>query len=80
MGGGDGLCSNVGAGSISPGRTFSCIGTSAWVATTSEKPLFDAEMRTFTWGPHRPRAVLTHRHHAGRRQFLQLAQGPGGQI
>ena len=49
MGGGDGLCSNVGAGSISPGRTFSCIGTSAWVATTSEKPLFDEEMRTFTW-------------------------------
>lgn len=49
MGGGDGLCSNVGAGSISPGRTFSCIGSSAWVATTSEKPLFDEEMRTFTW-------------------------------
>ena len=34
---------------LSPGRTFSCIGTSAWVATTSEKPLFDEEMRTFTW-------------------------------
>ena len=49
MGGGDGLCSNVGAGSISPGRTFSCIGSSAWVATTSEKPLFDEQMRTFTW-------------------------------
>lgn len=49
MGGGDGLCSNVGAGSISPGRTFSCVGSSAWVATTSKEPLFDEEMRTFTW-------------------------------
>ena len=49
MGGGDGLCSNVGAGSVCPGRTFSCIGTSAWIATTSEKPLFDEQMRTFTW-------------------------------
>ncbi len=49
MGGGDGLCSNVGAGSISPGCTFSCVGSSAWVATTSEKPLFDEQMRTFTW-------------------------------
>ena len=49
MGGGDGLCSNVGAGSISPGRTFSCVGSSAWVATTSDKPLFDPQMRTFTW-------------------------------
>lgn len=49
MGGGDGLCSNVGAGSISPGRTFCCIGSSAWVATTSDKPLFDEQMRTFTW-------------------------------
>ena len=49
MGGGDGLCSNVGAGSISPGRTFSYVGSSAWVATTSEKPFFDEEMRTFTW-------------------------------
>ncbi|SBW09987.1 Carbohydrate kinase, FGGY family protein [uncultured Eubacteriales bacterium] len=49
MGGGDGLCSNVGAGSVSVGKTFSYVGSSAWVATTSDKPLFDEEMRTFTW-------------------------------
>lgn len=49
MGGGDGVCANVGAGSISPGRTFSCVGSSAWIATTSEKPLFDEQMRTVTW-------------------------------
>lgn len=49
LGGGDGLCANVGAGSISPGKTFSYVGSSAWVATTSEKPLFDEDMRTITW-------------------------------
>jgi xylulokinase len=49
MGGGDGVCANVGAGSISPGRTFSYVGSSAWIATTSEQPLFDDQMRTVTW-------------------------------
>ena len=49
MGGGDGVCANVGAGSIAPGRSFSCVGSSAWIATTSEKPLFDEQMRTITW-------------------------------
>lgn len=49
MGGGDGVCANVGAGSISPGRTFSCVGSSGWIASTSEKPLFDEQMRTVTW-------------------------------
>jgi xylulokinase len=49
MGGGDGVCANVGAGSIAPGRSFSCVGSSAWIATTSEKPLFDEQMRTVTW-------------------------------
>ena len=49
MGGGDGLCANVGAGSISPGKTFSYVGSSSWIATTSEKPLFDDQMRTITW-------------------------------
>lgn len=49
MGGGDGVCANVGAGSISPGRTFSYVGSSAWIASTSERPLFDDQMRTVTW-------------------------------
>lgn len=49
IGAGDGVASNVGAGSISPGNTFCCLGTSAWVASTSDKPLFDDEMRTVTW-------------------------------
>lgn len=49
MGGGDGAVANVGCGSISPGKTYCCLGTSAWVTTTSKQPLFDKEMRTVTW-------------------------------
>ncbi|POP31292.1 xylulokinase [Lactonifactor longoviformis] len=49
LGGGDGVAANVGAGSIAPGKTYSCMGTSAWITTTSEKPIFDEQMRTVTW-------------------------------
>ncbi len=49
MGGGDGVCANVGAGSVRPGKSFSYIGSSAWIATTSEKPVLDEAMRTVTW-------------------------------
>ncbi len=49
LGGGDGVTANVGAGSISPGKTYCCLGTSAWITTTSEKPIFDDDMRTVTW-------------------------------
>lgn len=49
MGGGDGVIANVGAGSIMPGRTYCCLGTSAWITTTTEKPIYDEQMRTVTW-------------------------------
>lgn len=49
MGGGDGVCANVGAGSVKVGRTFSYVGSSAWIASTSEQPVFDEQMRTVTW-------------------------------
>ena len=49
MGGGDGVCANVGAGSVRPGQTFSYVGSSAWIASTSEVPVFDDQMRTVTW-------------------------------
>jgi len=49
MGAGDGVTANVGAGSIRPGKTYCCLGTSAWITTTSEKPLYDPQMRTVTW-------------------------------
>lgn len=49
LGGGDGVTASVGAGSISSGKTYCCLGTSAWITTASEKPIFDEEMRTVTW-------------------------------
>lgn len=49
LGGGDGVATNIGCGSIAPGKTYSCMGTSAWITTTSEKPIFDDQMRTVTW-------------------------------
>lgn len=49
IGAGDGVATNVGAGSIEPGKTFCCLGTSAWITTTSEQPLYDPQMRTVTW-------------------------------
>ncbi len=49
LGGGDGVCANVGAGSVKVGKTFSYVGSSAWIASTSDKPVFDEQMRTVTW-------------------------------
>lgn len=49
MGGGDGVVANIGCGSIAPGKTYCCMGTSAWITTTTEKPIFDEKMRTVTW-------------------------------
>jgi D-xylulose kinase len=49
LGGGDGVAANIGCGSIAPGKTYGCMGTSAWITTTSEKPIFDEKMRTVTW-------------------------------
>ncbi len=49
MGGGDGVVANIGCGSIAPGKTYCCMGTSAWITTTAEKPIFDEKMRTVTW-------------------------------
>lgn len=51
LGGGDGVCANVGAGSVRPGRTYCSLGTSSWVATTSERPVLDEDMRVMCW-PH----------------------------
>ena len=49
LGGGDGICANVGAGSVRPGKTYCSLGSSSWVATTSEQPVLDEEMRTVCW-------------------------------
>lgn len=49
LGAGDGVATNVGAGAISPGRTFCCLGTSAWITTTTTAPVYDEDMRIVTW-------------------------------
>ena len=49
MGGGDGVTANVGAGSVSSGKTYCIIGTSAWISATSDTPDLDDDMRTVTW-------------------------------
>ena len=49
IGGGDGACATVGAGSVGPGDAYNYIGSSSWIAVTSEQPLHDPQMRTFTF-------------------------------
>ena len=48
-GGGDGVCAGVGVGSVKPGTTYNYLGSSSWIATTTEKPIYDEGMRTFVW-------------------------------
>ncbi len=49
LGAGDGVTANVGTGSIAEGRTYCCLGTSAWVTTTAQRPVFDPQMRIVNW-------------------------------
>ncbi len=49
MGAGDGMCASVGAGSISLGKTYNCLGSSSWIATATREPIFDDQYRTFNW-------------------------------
>ena len=49
MGAGDGVAANVGAGCVAPGRAYCCLGTSAWVAGTSVKPVLDEKRRIVCW-------------------------------
>lgn len=49
VGAGDGVCATVGAGCVDIGDTYSCIGTSAWIATTTTQPIYDEDMKTFNF-------------------------------
>jgi xylulokinase len=49
IGGGDGACAAVGAGVIAPGDAYCYIGSSSWISFASDAPVFDPEMRTFTF-------------------------------
>jgi xylulokinase len=49
IGGGDGACATVGAGSVQEGDAYTYIGSSAWIALTTRHPIFDPQRRTFTF-------------------------------
>ncbi len=49
MGGGDGACASVGAGSIAENIAYSYVGSSSWIATASKTPIYDPEKRTMTF-------------------------------
>lgn len=51
LGGGDGLCANVGAGSVRVGKTYCYLGSSSWIAASTDQPLLDERQRIVTW-PH----------------------------
>ncbi len=46
-GGGDGACGTVGAGSVKDGDAYCSMGTSAWVAMTTNVPLIDKQGTVF---------------------------------
>lgn len=46
FGAGDGCTAGVGAGSIALGKTYTCVGSSAWVGATTWEPFFDPQRRT----------------------------------
>lgn len=48
-GGGDGVCATVGAGCIREGMAYNVLGSSSWISMTSEKPIYDEQMRTFNF-------------------------------
>jgi xylulokinase len=49
IGGGDGACATVGAGSVQVGDAYTNVGSSAWIALTTRHPIFDPQRRTFTF-------------------------------
>ena len=49
MGGGDGATASVGAGSVDEGQLYNYLGSSSWIALTSDEPIYDEEKKTFNW-------------------------------
>jgi xylulokinase len=48
IGGGDGACATVGAGSVRQGDAYAYLGSSSWIAVTTREPIYDSQQRTFT--------------------------------
>ena len=49
LGGGDGVCAAVGAGSVKENSAYAYLGSSSWIAYSSHQPVYDPQMRTFNW-------------------------------
>ena len=49
IGGGDGSCAATGAGVVREGAAYNYIGSSAWIGLATRAPIYDPDMRTFTW-------------------------------
>jgi xylulokinase len=49
IGGGDGACATVGAGSVSEGDVYNYIGSSSWMAVSANQPVLDPQQRTFNF-------------------------------
>ena len=49
IGGGDGACAAAGAGVVTPGAAYTYMGSSAWIALATAKPILDPDQRTFTF-------------------------------
>jgi xylulokinase len=50
IGGGDGPCAAAGAGVVREGSAYNYIGASSWIALAGDKPIYDPDYRTFTFG------------------------------
>jgi xylulokinase len=50
IGGGDGACAAAGAGVVSQGSAYNYVGSSSWIALASDKPIYDPDFKTFTFG------------------------------
>ncbi len=50
IGGGDGSCAAAGAGVIREGSAYNYVGSSSWIALATDRPIYDLDYRTFTFG------------------------------
>jgi xylulokinase len=50
IGGGDGPCAAAGAGVVRAGAAYNYVGSSSWIALADDKPIYDPDYRTFTFG------------------------------
>lgn len=58
IGGGDGACAAAGAGVVREGAAYNYIGSSSWIALSSKTPIYDPDLRTFTFGHVAPGMVM----------------------